>query len=101
MSVTYQIVYWRDIPAQVRARSGQERISFPLSQRFQEAIDVAAMRAESTSTDDYLNEWRTGETQTGEGDPKELAGAIAAELEAAYSRERLMTLAANKGIEQK
>jgi hypothetical protein len=99
MSITYQIVYWRDIPAQVRLRSGKERISRPLSMRFQEAIDMAAMRAETTSTDDYLEEWRTGEAQTREGDPEQIAGAIVAEIEASYPRERLLKLAANRGLE--
>ena len=100
MSVTYQIVYWRDIPAQIRLRSGKERLSRPLSPRFQEAIDMAAMRAEATSTDDYLEEWRTGEAINRDGDPEQVANAVAAEIEAAYTRERLMRLAANQGLEK-
>jgi len=99
MSITYQIVYWRDIPAQIRLRAGKERISRPLSQRFQEAIDTAAMRASATSTDDYLDEWRTGEPQSSEGDPQATADSVAAELEAAYPPQRLDRLAANKGLE--
>ncbi len=101
MSITYQIVYWRDIPAQVRLRAGKERISRPLSQRFQEAIDAAAMRASATNTDDYLEEWRTGEPQSSEGDPQALADTLATELEAAYPPHRLERLAANKGLEKK
>ena len=100
MSITYQIVYWRDIPAQVRLRSGKERLSRPLSARFQEAIDMAAMRAETTSTDDYLEEWRTGEALTREGDPQQVADVVVAEIEASYSRERLLKLAANRGLEK-
>jgi len=100
MSITYQIVYWRDIPAQVRLRSGKERLSRPLSARFQEAIDMAAMRAETTSTDDYLEEWRTGEALTREGDPEQVAEAVVAEIEASYSRERLLKLAANRGLDK-
>jgi hypothetical protein len=99
MSITYQIVYWRDIPAQIRLRSGRERFSHPLSQRFQEAIDMAAMRADATSTDDYLEEWRAGEAHSREGEPEQVAAALAAELEAAYPQERLMRLAANKGLD--
>jgi hypothetical protein len=100
MSITYQIVYWRDIPAQIRVRAGKERISRPLSQRFQDAIDVAAMRASATSTDEYLEEWRTGEPQSSDGDPQAIADTLAAELEAAYPPHRLDRLAANKGIER-
>ncbi len=100
MSFTYQIVYWRDIPAQLRLRSGKERYSQPLAQRFQEAIDMAAMRADTTTTDDYLEEWRTGEAQVGEGDPEQMAITLAAELEAAYPQERLTRLVAKKGFEK-
>ena len=38
-------VYWRDIPAQVIVKKGRESAKVMLSQRFQEAIDRAAMRA--------------------------------------------------------
>src|SRR3990170_1386325 len=54
-----QVVYWRQIPAQVKARQGNERASRPLSERFQQAIDEAAMRAGLSGTDAYLAAWRT------------------------------------------
>src|SRR3989337_1141671 len=69
MNFTYQILYWRDIPAQVKVRSGKERLARSLSPRFQEAIDEAAMRARTTGSDDYLEEWRSTEWQSEEGDP--------------------------------
>ena len=51
-------VYWRDIPAQVIARKGRESTKVPLSQRFQEAIDRAAMRAGRGGSEQYLEDWR-------------------------------------------
>ena len=51
-------VYWRDIPAQVIARTGRESIKVPLSPRFREAIDRAAMRAGKGSSEKYLEDWR-------------------------------------------
>ena len=39
------IISWRDIPAQVVCRKGRETAKVPLSARFQEAVDRAAMRA--------------------------------------------------------
>ena len=95
----YQIVYWRNIPAQVKAREGRERASRPLSDRFQVAIDRAAMRAGLFNTDDYLSEWRTGETQEREGELESVAESLIAELEAAYPDSRLETLAASGGLE--
>ena len=96
---TLQIVYWRDIPAQVKARAGRERGAAQCSQRFQDAIDAAAMRAGLIGTDDYLAEWRTGDSIEREGSPDGVARAAVAELEAAYSDERLRALIANSGRE--
>ena len=96
---TYQIVYWRDIPAQVKTKAGRERAAKQLTDRFQIAIDDAAMRAGVVGTDEYLAEWRSSEAQEREGGPLAVAESVAAELEAAYTDERLKTLIANKGRE--
>jgi len=95
----YQIVYWRDIPAQVKVKAGRERAARQLSERFQVFIDRAAMRSGLFNTDDYLNEWRTSEAVEREGAPEAVAEAVAAELEAAYSDERLESLTVNGGRE--
>ena len=100
MSVTYQVVYWRDIPAQIKLRSEKGRLARSLSPRFQEAIDAAAMRANVTGTDDYLEEWRTSQPQQVEGEPESVAGELAAGLEAAYPQQRLDKLVVNKGYEK-
>lgn len=99
MSISYQILYWRDIPAQIKVRSGSQRINRPLSPRFQEAIDEAAMRADATSTDAYLEEWRSSDWQEMEDEAEQLADALAAQIEAEYTPERLKRLKANKGYE--
>lgn len=99
MPTAYQVVYWRDIPAQVKARSGRDRLARPLGDRFQKAIDVAAMRTGATGGDDYLEEWRISEWQEREGEPQSVVEALVAELESLYSKERLGTLAANGGRE--
>jgi hypothetical protein len=99
MTTSCEIVYWRDIPAQVRSRAGRQRISLPLSDRFQQAIDEAAMRAGKSGSDDYLEAWRTSEPFEREGGPEAAATALAAEIEAAYPPERLRRMAANGGIE--
>ncbi len=95
----YQIVYWRDIPAQVKVKAGRNRAGKQLSDRFQEVIDRAAMRAGLANTDDYLAEWRTSDAQDRAGEPETVAEAVAAELEAAYPDERLEMLANQGGRE--
>jgi hypothetical protein len=99
MTTTCEIVYWRDIPAQVKAREGRQRASRPLSERFQQAIDIAATRAGKTGTDDYLAEWVTRPAGERQDEPEEAVKALAAELEGAYDAERLARLAANGGAE--
>ncbi len=87
-----QVVYWRDIPAQVKLRQGPERSSRPLPDRFQDSIDRAAMEAGLIGTDDYLSQWRSSDWEEREGDSKSVARALAAEIEEAYPRERLKLL---------
>ncbi len=99
MTASYQILYWRDIPAQIKVRGGGQRVNRPLSARFQEAIDEAAMRAQSTSTDDYLEEWRSSDWQAAEGEAEEIADSLLAKIEAEYTNERLNSLKSNKGYE--
>lgn len=99
MTATYQIVYWRDIPAQIRLRSGRDRSNRQFSVRFQEAIDEAAMRARTTSSDDYLEDWRSSEWLPVEGDMQEFADKLVAEIESAYPAERLASLVTHKGRE--
>ena len=52
------VIYWRDIPAQVRANAGRERAGAPLPDRFMIAVDKAATVAGKTKVDEYVAEWR-------------------------------------------
>ena len=94
-----QVVYWRQIPAQVKARQGSERASRPLSDRFQQAIDEAAMSVGLSGTDAYLAEWRTTDGEERPDAPQAAAESMAGELEKAYPSTRLAALAANGGRE--
>ncbi len=85
----YQITYWREFPAMVTAREGRRRVKVELPPRFQAAIDEAAMRLGLIGSDEYLRLWRRSEWMAREGSPEEVAQAVAAELEATYSRERI------------
>ena len=78
------VVYWRDIPSQVMARKGRQTVAkVQLSQRFQEAIDRAAMRAGKGGSNAYIEEWRR-ESLEREGDLREAAEAEAARLDASF-----------------
>ncbi|MBL8290201.1 MAG: virulence factor [Bryobacterales bacterium] len=99
MNSKYQIVYWRDIPAQVKARSETARAARELSPRFQQAIDQAAMIAGAAETDEYLAGWRTSEWRGGEQDAERLADEIAATLEREYDDDRLAEVAGAGGYQ--
>ena len=100
MSTKYQIVFWRDIPAQVKMKVGRKRMSKPLSDRFPVAIDEAAMRAGLTGSDDYLAEWRNSGWQDVEGDPETALANLVKEIENTYPPGRLRTLIAQGGLER-
>ena len=92
------VVYWRDIPAQVIVKKGRESAKVQLTERFEKAIDRAAMRAQLRDTDGYLAQWRRAEP-VGVGDDLEAEAATAAErLESEYGEARLTTLVDKGGI---
>ena len=90
-------VYWRDIPSQVIAKKGRTTSKVQLSQRFQEAIDRAAMRAGKGSSDAYLSEWRR-EATTCCDDLDEVARETADSLENHYSDDDLLVMIRAKGV---
>jgi len=91
------IVYWRDMPAQIIVGAGRRGTKVKLSERFEQAIDRAAMASGAASTDDYLADWRKGEPYPVDGEDAEVAAQEAARIEAKYDSERLKQLIANGG----
>ena len=83
---TYQILYWHDIPVQVRAGRRRNRVSKELPQRFQVAVDNAAMAADVTGTDGYLDGFSWSAAQERKGSPEEVATAVSNELIAQYPK---------------
>ena len=95
-----QIVYWRDIPAQVIVKAGRRNVAKrELSLRFTEAIDMCAMRTGAAETDDYLEEWRRADPIDVGDDLEAEADKAANELEEAYTKERLVALVKAGGKE--
>jgi hypothetical protein len=91
------VIWWRDIPAQVVAGQGRGAIRAVLSDRFQEAIDLAATRAGLIGSDGYLDAWRK-ESSACEGDLRAAVEAEAERLEAAYPDDALAALARDGGV---
>ena len=94
-----QIVYWRDIPAQVIVRQGRRSARRELPKRFIEAVDMCAMRVGAKDSDAYLAEWRRASAEWEADDLEGEADRAAAEIDSAYDMQRLRSLIDNAGRE--
>ena len=91
------VVYWRDIPAQVLIGKGRRAAKMPLSERFEQAIDRAAMRSGAAGTDAYLAEWRKAPDDPIDGPDDTAATRAAHRIEDSYDTARLKRLIDNNG----
>lgn len=92
------IIYWRDIPAQVRVGRGRRAARAVLAERFEQAIDRVAMKIGATDGEAYMAEWRDV-VEPCDGEPHVVVETRAAALEAEYDKERLIALINNDGYE--
>ena len=96
------VVYWRDMPAQVIIKDGRKTAKRQLPERFEQAIDAAAMRAGKRDTDAYLAEWRKGDPEAVAGEDLEaLAEAATKRIQAEFPQDRLVALAETGGVQPK
>lgn len=91
-------IMWRDIPAQVTARAGRRKVAVQLDDRFQVAIDRAAVKAGKETTDEYLAQWHRIVRECGP-DLTEEADAAAAEIEDRFTPEVLGGYVRNGGLD--
>ena len=89
------IVFWRDMPAQVIVGRGRKGTKMPLPERFEQAIDRAAMKSGAAGSDDYLESFRKAAPYPVDGTDAEAAANEAARIDAEYDQERLKMLIAN------
>jgi hypothetical protein len=79
---TYQILYWHEVPSQIKVEDAQDEVNIALSQKFQERIDQLAAERGLASTDDYLAGWKWGDVLERDGSARQVAEQLQAELEA-------------------
>ena len=83
----------------VTIKKGRVKGKVMLPDRFQEAIDRAAMRAGKGSSDLYIAEWRSDTSEIEyDGDLTELAQAEADALDASIDADLLKKLVRNNGF---
>ena len=77
----YQILYWQDIPSQIKAWDEMDETRVELAPQFMARIDEAAQAQKLTGSDDYLAQWKWGDEQERPGTAAEVAESIKKELE--------------------
>jgi hypothetical protein len=83
-------MFWKHIPAQVKAWDDAGEVKRMLPDRFQAAIDAYAMKDGSTGMDSYLEAWRWGDLQERAGSADDVVNAVVKELDVANPRSKLM-----------
>ncbi len=78
------VLCWQEVPSIVEAKGATGTHKIELSQRFQELIDMVAMRRGLDGSDAYLMEWRKERPVERDGTPEEAAKAMAEEIEGRY-----------------
>ena len=71
------ILYWKEIPVQIKAENAETTVSVQLDPRFQEAADAVAMMDGSYGSDEYLDAWEWGEPTESDLEPNDAADQLA------------------------
>jgi hypothetical protein len=82
---TYKILYWQEVPAQIKAEDAEDDVTISLPPKFQEQIDRLAVQRGLSGSDDYLAQWHWGDEEEREGSAAEVAEQVKTELEAEAS----------------
>jgi len=76
----FQVLYWQDIPSEVKAWDDFDEIKVSLPPRFAERIDASAQKQGFIQADSYMAHLRWSEPAERNGSPREVAEAVLKEL---------------------
>ena len=79
---TYKVLYWQEVPTQIRAEDDGEDVTVMLDGKFMLQVDILAAKRGLQASDEYLAQWKWSEEEEREGSAREVAEAVKAELEA-------------------
>ena len=80
----FQILYWQNIPSEVKAWDDFDEVKINLPVRFAERIDASAQKQGHLQADAYLAHLRWSDEQERAGTAQEVAEAVKQELEAKF-----------------
>lgn len=78
---TYKVLYWQEVPTQIRAEDELEDVTLMLDDKFMREVDILAAKRGLQAADDYLAQWKWSEEEEREGSAHAVAEAVKAELE--------------------
>jgi len=79
----YQILYWQDIPSEVKAWDDFDEVKISLPEKFIVRIDASAQRQGLVQQDSYSAQLRWSDARERAGAPREVAETVRKELESA------------------
>jgi 5-methyltetrahydrofolate--homocysteine methyltransferase len=80
----FQILYWQDIPSEVKAWDDFDEVKISLPEKFIVRIDTSAQRQGLVQQDSYSAHFRWSDTAERTGSPREVVESVRKELEATF-----------------
>lgn len=80
----FQVLYWQDIPSQVKAWDDFDEIKLDLPTRFADRIDASAQRQGLIQAESYMSQLKWSDEAERSGAPQDVAEALKKELEAKF-----------------
>ncbi|EDY84220.1 hypothetical protein VDG1235_3851 [Verrucomicrobiia bacterium DG1235] len=80
----YQVLYWDDIPTQVKAWDEFDEAKVQLDPVFMERVDARAQKEGKIDSASYLGAFKWSDPQEREGEADDVADELKLELEAKY-----------------
>ena len=78
---TYKILYWQEVPSQVKTEDDRDDVTLQMPPKFMERIDRLATQRGLQQADYYLAQWQWSDEEERVGTAREVAEAVVAELE--------------------
>ena len=79
---TYRILYWQEIPTQIKVEDEIDDVTVMLDEKFMKQVDILAVQRGLQAADDFLAQWKWSEEEERDGSAQEVAEALKAEFEA-------------------
>ncbi len=81
----FQVLFWQDIPSEIKAWDDFDEVKISLPNRFAEKIDASAQRQGLIQADTYMAHLKWSDPQERAGSPHDVVAALKSELESKFA----------------